>query len=125
MTNKISAEKRREEIKELITESGLVGLNKSALGRKFGVSDVTIGKDIKLIINELPKEEIESLINKLYVQFNHALVVAEKLLESEDESVKLKAIDTLISSIERYLNFLKNYAKEPEFLRFLMNNSFL
>ena len=57
MIKNFSAEERREEIKEIINDTGLVGLNKSALGRKYGVSDVTIGKDIKLKINEFSNEK--------------------------------------------------------------------
>lgn len=49
MVKKITAEERRKEISDLMLDKGLFSINKSALGRKYGVSDVMIGKDIDII----------------------------------------------------------------------------
>ncbi len=118
MTNKISPKIRREEIKTLISEKGFVKINKSALGRKYGVSDVMISKDIDIILNEIPDKKIEIIIKKLHIQLIHALYVAETLLESRDENIQLKAVTVMVDIIERYMKFLHIYSKQPELQKF-------
>ncbi len=122
MVNKISVEKRREEIKELIAEEGIFRINKSALGRKYGVSDVMIGKDIEVILKEIPDEKIENIFLKIYAQLNHLLIINEKLLMSEDENIRLRAIQMMMVVINRYIDFIKYYVKEKDFFWYKMNN---
>lgn len=71
MVKKITAEERRKEISDLMLDKGLFSINKSALGRKYGVSDVMIGKDIDIISKKkkIPNEKIEDIINILYVEY--------------------------------------------------------
>ncbi len=118
MVKKYSVEERRNEICELILNEGLFSINKSALGRKYGVSDVMIGKNIDIILKKIPKEKIEDIIDKIYVQYMHILITNEKLLMSEDENIKLKAINSIIKVINEYLKFLKYVAKDNEYTNY-------
>jgi hypothetical protein len=115
MNKRLVVEKRREELKDLIARKGISGINKSELGKKYGVSNVMIGKDINAIINEIPDEKIKAILNRLHVQFLHALNTAERLLESENERIQLKAVSVIMNTIERFTKFTKNYSKQKEF----------
>lgn len=113
MGNKISASDRRNEIKELIAEKGIFTINKSALGRKYGVSDVMIRKDIDIILKEIPEEKIEHMAFQIQYHFKHALKVADSLLDNKNDNIRLKAVDKLTQAIERFNRFLEAYGKKP------------
>ena len=115
MTKKYTADERRREITDLILNKGSFSINKSALGRKYGVSDVMIGKDIDIIFKKISNEKIEYIINKLYVGYMRNLSTIEKLLISKDENIKLKAANSYPQVIDEYVKFLKHVAKVSEY----------
>ena len=122
MTKKYTAVERRKEISDLILNEGLFSINKSALGRKYGVSDVMIGKDIDIILKKIANEKIEDTINKLYVGYMRNLSTIEKLLISKDENIKLKAANSYPQVIDEYVKFLKHVAKVVEYSKYDREN---
>jgi len=105
---KISTEQRRAEIKEKMMEGKI---NKTALAEYYNVTRPIIYDDIALIMKEESEEEIETVASKLYVQFKHALVVAEGLLSHHDDKIKLHAVMALKETIKEFTNFLKAFGK--------------
>ena len=122
MTKKYTAVERRKEISDLMLNEGFFSINKSALGRKYGVSDVMIGKDIDIIFKKMADEKLEDTIKKLHVGYMRVLSTSEKLLLSEDENIKLKAVNSYNQVVNEYIKFLKHVAKVVEYSKYDREN---
>ncbi len=130
---KISAEQRRQELKEYLDGVGLLNLNKSELGKKYGVSDVCIGKDLKLIMSDSKPGDVTMILKRFDSAFQLALNRAlRSLSEAQGNKETNDSIRTLIVVIHEHLASLaklgypvgENGAPPPkpsveEFIKFL------
>lgn len=104
---KIPAEQRRAELREYLDGVGILNLNKSELGRKYGVSDVVIGKDFKLILSDCKPGDVSLILKKFDGAFQLALNRALRCLADAQGSKETNdSIRTLILTIHEYLTSL-------------------
>jgi len=105
--DRISASQRREELKEYLDSVGVLNLNKSELGRKYGVSDVVIGKDLKLILSDTKPSDVSLILRRFDSAFQLALDRALKSLSTASGSRETNdSIRSLIVVIHEYLSSL-------------------
>lgn len=105
--SKISAAQRRQELKEYLDGVGLLNLNKSELGKKYGVSDVCIGKDLKLIMSDSKPGDVTMILKKFDSAFQLALNRAlRSLSEAQGNKETNDSIRTLIVVIHEHLSSL-------------------
>ncbi len=99
MSKKLFTKDRRKEIRQLIETTGLIHINKSELGRKYGVSDVTIHNDLNKIVKSAKPEDVKLLLKKFDQAFNTAL--KGSLRAFSDASTTKETIDAVkaISSV--------------------------
>jgi hypothetical protein len=110
---------RREKIKDMILTTGLWSINKKQLARDFGVSYPTIYSDIRAIVKDIPDDKVEVIGYELNQSFKDALSIARGLLNQNDDSLKLKAVDVLTKAIDRYTVFLEAFGKKPRIVETL------
>jgi len=110
---------RREKIKDMILTTGLWSLNKKQLARDFGVSYPTIYSDIKAIVKDIPDDKVEMIGFELNQSFKDALSIARGLLNQNNDSLKLKAVDVLTKAIDRYTVFLEAFGKKQKIVETL------
>ncbi len=80
---------RRVIIKRLIEEKGLHALNKLELGRRFGISDQQITRDVEEIMGDLPPVDWGKLFNKTLLDIDRSLDIANKALDkATDERIR-------------------------------------
>jgi len=114
MVLKDSVRERRQKLKELIGERGLWNINKSEIGREFNVSPTQINRDVELILQEIPEENVKELVHEMRHMFKHAIKTAERNLDSKDSSIQLKAVNSLVNSMSNFTQFLEAWGKKPK-----------
>jgi hypothetical protein len=101
---KISAAQRRQELKEYLDSVGILNLSKTALGKKYGVSDVCIGKDLKLIMSDSKPSDASLILKRFDSAFQLALNRALKSLSEASGNKEVNdSIRTLIVVIHEHL----------------------
>lgn len=107
MAKRLSANERRAELKEYLDSVGILNLNKRELGKKYGVSDVCIGKDLRLIMSDSKPGDVTLILKKFDSAFNLALNKALKSLsEAQGNKEVNDSIRTLIVVIHEHLTSL-------------------
>ena len=108
-------EERRSELIKLIKEKGIWNIpSYRDLGQRFGVSHEMIYKDIKLIIQNLPKEELDSVFIDLYQTDLKLLEEVRKIADSGDSKTKLSATESFIRLQDALTRLLEAWAKKPK-----------
>jgi len=100
---------RRKEISDIINSVGLNGLNRSMIAEKYNISLMMVSKDVKVILGNVSEEKISEITDSLGIMFNEAIVIARKSLRSSDESIRLKAVNSLTNVISEFTAFLEAY----------------
>jgi len=103
----------------MILTTGLWSLKKNQLARDFDVSYPTIYCDIKAIVKTIPDDKVEVIGYELNQSFKDALSTARGLLNQNDDSLKLKAVDVLTKAIDRYTVFLEAFGKKSRIVETL------
>lgn len=99
---------RREEIKKLIEEKGLHTINRSELGRKYGVTKTTIDRDIESIMSELPQVNWVSIFKEATQDFDRTLSIANKAMDNtKDNRLRAKLAGQISEMLLRKMSFLE------------------
>jgi hypothetical protein len=106
---KLNAEARREKLKEIIEGKGIFNLNKSELGRQFGVSNVTIHRDFQKILGSIPETDVNEIVYEIRNYFRENFAFSRKLTRSNNEHVVSKGIRCLNETIKNFTSFLEAY----------------
>ncbi len=105
---KISAFERRKELREFLDTIGILNINKSELGRKYGVSDVVIGKDIALIMKDSKPGDVNLILKKFDQAFSVALNRALYSLSQSNGSREVNdSLRTIVLIIHTHLSSLE------------------
>lgn len=118
---------RRTRIADLIKRVGIWNINKSELGRQWGVSDVMIAKDVDWVIGHIKPSSMREISCQLDTAgkkaMNEVLLI---IATTSDSELKLKAADTLNKLIKGYTEYAEAFRikeKEPDKLTVEANMS--
>ncbi|MHA1971380.1 MAG: hypothetical protein ACTSW1_00220 [Candidatus Hodarchaeales archaeon] len=104
----MDAKQRREEIKKLIEDKGLHRINRSELGRKYGVTKTTIDRDIQSIMKSMPSVDWVSVYNKTIQDFDRSLNIANKAMDqAKDSKTKGRLAGQISEMLLRKASFLE------------------
>ncbi|GEM_PF-2891107 len=107
---KISFQQRRQEIRDLLENLGFWGVSKTALAQRYGVSRLTIHKDIEHIVKQSKEKDLQEISFALDLAFKKALNELMLILNTQQEpNIRIKAINALTTLISRYTQMLESY----------------
>jgi len=112
---KMNCKERRKELIKLIKEQGIWNLpSYRELGERFGVSYNQIFKDIKFIILNLPKEQLNEVFIDLYQTDLVLLEKVRKIAIDGDDKQRLQASETYIKLQEALTRLLENWGRKEK-----------
>ena len=113
---KLNSKERQALILVEMEEKGSWFLKKTELARKYGVSDVQIGQDIKQLLKQMPKEDVNAA-KKNIIRIQKAAIKRMELLANEklfDRKVNVAATKVLIDTCEKYTRTLEDYGDKEK-----------
>ena len=109
VSNKVDFRKRREELRRIIEEIGLWNVNKTALAKKFGVTESQIRSDIKKIIKKIPADKLREPAWEFFHAYKKAQKELRKIIVQGNTKEKIMAIRELINLGDKFTKLLEDY----------------
>lgn len=112
---KLSTTERRAEILKIMQELGIHNVPITALSQKYGCSRQTLHKDVTLIIQQTPPDDITHIKWGLQNSYKKCEKELMKILANPESSAaeKINAARTLSSIMKDYTLLLESYALKP------------
>lgn len=115
---RLKANKRRQEIIELIKKIGIINLNQSDLARQYGVTAQQISKDMKKVYTMIDVQDHQKMRVTLDDVLWRSIREPHKvMLNTKDERTKVLASKTVNENARKYHEFLEAWGlknKIPE-----------
>jgi len=112
---KISKKERFEQIKNHIRELGFWNLpTQQALAEKFGVSQVTISKDIKKIISSFDPGELDEVFTAFYFTDKKIARELSKIIYQGHDEIKLRAAQIMLQLQKSFTELLESWNKKQK-----------
>lgn len=95
----MDVKERREQLKKIIDEIGIFAINKSELGRQFGVTDVQIARDIEEIMSDMPPVNWVAILNRSQHELEYTIKVVSKAMEDATDPKTRSNLATQLSEM--------------------------
>jgi len=95
----MDVKERREQLKKIIDETGIFALNKSELGRQFGVTDTQIARDIEEIMGDMPPLNWVAILNRSQHELEFTIKVVSKAMEDASDPKTRANLATQLSEM--------------------------
>jgi len=108
-SSRLNWRERRAEIRRIIEEMGLWNISKTAMAKKFNVSEGLIRHDIKQIIKKIPASELEEPCFEFFKAYKKAQKELRKIMLTGETKEKIQAIKELTNLGEKFTRLLEDY----------------